>query len=331
MKKKKILIIGSKENYTLEKMYYRAFSELNHKIKFLNIESAARSKFQIILEKLFTKIIYSSLRKKILNFLNKNNNFELIIIFKGLYLNKSFLLSLKNQNPKTKIINIFTDDPLNTKYKNISNENIIECLENFDLFCIYSKKILKKIKKLKKKSKLLYLPFAHDSHLHFKGKIRRKFKNKINFIGSFDKQRLKFLKSLFTDEIFIAGNSWKNKIENYGDAIFGSKLNSIVSSSLASLNLLRDQNLTSHNMRTFEVPAMRGLLLTERSKEQNKFFPENKASLMFSNLRELKEKIIFIKKNRNLTKKIRDNGYKISKEHTYTKRAVYLLENIFND
>lgn len=331
MKKKKILIIGSNENYTLDRMYYRAFSELNHKIKFFNIESAVKSKFEILLEKIFANFIYNNAREKIYKFLKKNNNFDLIIIFKGLYLSKSFLHLIKKINPKTKIINIFPDDPLNIKSKNISNENIIECLDKFDLFCIFSKKILKKIKYLKKKSKLLYLPFAHDSQLHFKGKINSKFKNKINFIGSFDKKRLKVLNSLFINDIFIAGNSWKNRVENYGDAIFGSKLNSIISSSLASLNLLRDQNLTSHNMRTFEVPAMNGLLLTERSKEQNKFFPENKASLMFSNLKELKEKIIFIKKNPNFCKKIRNNGYKISKKHTYTKRVVYLLKNIFND
>ena len=28
-------------------------------------------------------------------------------------------------------------------------------------------------------------------------------------------------------------------------------------------------------MRTFEIPAMNGLMLTTRSKEQNKYFPEN--------------------------------------------------------
>ena len=84
-------------------------------------------------------------------------------------------------------------------------------------------------------------------------------------------------------------------------------------------------------MRTFEVPAMNGLLLTKRSKEQNIFFPENKASLMFSNLKELKKKISFIKNNPKKVYEIRNRGYLLSKKHTYTSRSVYLLNKIFND
>ena len=38
-----------------------------------------------------------------------------------------------------------------------------------------------------------------------------------------------------------------------------------------ALNILRDQNLSSHNMKTFEIPAFNGLMLTTRSKEQNFF------------------------------------------------------------
>ena len=84
-------------------------------------------------------------------------------------------------------------------------------------------------------------------------------------------------------------------------------------------------------MRTFEVPAMKGLLLTRRSKEQNIFFPENKASLMFSNLNELKKKITFIKNNPKKVSEIRNKGYLISKKHSYTSRSIYLLKKIFYD
>ncbi len=331
MKSKKILIIGSKEKFTLEKMYFRAYIKSKHTVKFLSVEEVYKSKIYNLVEKSFSYLIYNKTRKKIFFFLRKNKNFDLIIFFKGLYLNKKFLLLLRDICPKSKIVNIYTDNPLDTNRKNISNKSVIECIDQFDLFCVYSKKILKKIQLIKKKSKLLYLPFGFDKFTHVKGKLDANFKDKINFIGSYDKKRLNFLKSLKNIDLYIAGDNWKKRIKNHNKSIFGSKLSSVITSSSASLNLLRDQNLTSHNMRTFEVPAMKGLLLTKRSREQNIFFPENKASLMFSNLNELKKKISFIRNNPKKVYEIRNRGYLLSKKHTYTSRSVYLLNKIFND
>lgn len=329
MKSKKILIIGSKEKFTLENMYFRAYIGTKHNVKILNIEKVYKTKIYNLIEKSFSYLIYNRIRKNILLYLKKNKKFDLIIFFKGLYLNKKFILSIREMCSKSKIVNIYTDNPLDIKRKNISNKSVLECIDQFDLFCVYSKKILKKIQVIKKKSKLLYLPFGFDKYSHKKGKLNPNFKNKINFIGSYDKKRLNFLKSLNNKDLFIAGDNWK--IKNYNKSIFGSKLSSVITSSAASLNLLRDQNLTSHNMRTFEVPAMKGLLLTRRSKEQNIFFPENKASLMFSNLNELKKKIIFIKNNPKKVSEIRNKGYLISKKHSYTNRSIYLLKKIFYD
>ena len=52
---------------------------------------------------------------------------------------------------------------------------------------------------------------------------------------------------------------------------------------------------------------------------------------MFSNLKELKKKISFIKNNLKKVYEIRNRGYLLSKKHTYTSRSVYLLNKIFND
>ena len=69
----------------------------------------------------------------------------------------------------------------------------------------------------------------------------------------------------------------------------------------------------------------------QRSKEQNKFFPEGKASLMFSNFNELKKKILFIERNPKKALKIRKNGYRIAQKHTYTNRAEYILKKLYHD
>lgn len=329
---KKILIVGSNEKFTLEKMYSRAFKKLKHKVRIYHTENTIKSRYDSFIDKYFSFTSNFYIRKRFISFISKNKNkYDLIIIIKGLYIKKKFILNIKKITPKSKIINIYPDDPLNENIKNISNKNVIECIELFDFFCHWSERIIKRIKRLKPKSKLLYLPFGYDEFLHKKYKNfsdYKKYKNVVNFVGSYDDKRFKILKSLKYKNLLIAGSNWKN-IDSMKRPIFQKELSTIISNSLVSINILRDQNKSSHNMRTFEIPAMGGLMLTTRSKEQNFFFRENKECLMFSSEKELQNKIDYIIKNKKRIKELKDNAYFKSSKHSYTNRAIYLMKKIF--
>jgi spore maturation protein CgeB len=325
-KDKKILIIGSPESYTLEKMYYRAFKKLGTNVSFFNATKVNNSVQNKFIEKFFYKVHYFFIRKKLNKFF-LNKKFDLVIFFKGLYLNKFFLLNLKKKSPNTKFINIYPDDPFQINKKNISNKNILDSLSEFNFFFIWSKKILKKLKKKFNNEIFFYLPFGYDEFLHIKTKINKKYENKINFVGSHDFHRDRMLGEIDKKDLIIFGNNWKDKFQ----PIFGKKLSTIIGSSLASINILRKQNITSHNMRTFEVPAMGGLLLTTRSKEQQFYFKDGIDCLMYSSLNELKNKIKFIKKNKKKILDIKKNAYKKSKIHSYTNRSKFILNIIFKN
>ena len=58
-------------------------------------------------------------------------------------------------------INIFPDDPFDTRNPVISNQSFIKTINEFD-FCLWSKKIIKKQKK-RFKTKFICLPFGFDS------------------------------------------------------------------------------------------------------------------------------------------------------------------------
>ena len=103
----------------------------------------------------------------------------------------------------------------------------------------------------------------------------------------------------------------------------------LVNNSLICLNILRNQNKSSHNMKTFEIPAMGGLLLTERNRDQNRFFPENQACVMYKDINELNYKINKIKNNFIKYDQIKKKGYKIAKNHSYILRAKYLMKVIY--
>ena len=200
-------------------------------------------------------------------------------------------------------------------------------IENYDIFCVWSQTIKKKLEKKFKKTKFFYLPFGYsqDKHQFDKKKIIRK---KITFIGAYDEYRYKILSGI-NSRVDIYGNNWpKFKKHTINKYVKNEELREIVAKSEISLNILRKQNFTSHNMKTFEIPSMGGLMLTTKSAEQNKFFPENKASFMFKDIQELNRKIKYILCNNKISQKIRHRSFLLSKKHSYKQRVKSLIRFI---
>ena len=334
---KKILLLGSNESFSIERMYERAFKKLGFKVNLLHIYSIRRSLISRFIWKYFRFIYIISIRKKIINYIiNSNKKYDLIIIFKGLYINQNFISLIKKISNNSKIIDIFTDDPFKTNYfKDISNENILKTIPNLDHIFIYSKVILKKLKKKYPKNKISYLPFGYDSvvHKNQKKNVNNNVKYDLSFIGTADDERYEIIKRLGEFKIILAGNGWKNyklkKNITYVKEVNFKNFSKLLKSSGVSLNILRKQNEKSHNMKTFEIPSMGGLMITNRTTEQNHFFPENKASLMYGNIRELKLKIRKINNSYKKNNKIQKRSYAIVKKHSYVERAKYLLKKIY--
>ena len=99
--KKRILIIGAKEKTSLEMMYYRAFKKLGINISFLQIEKKTNNYFFSKIKKIFNFIYFFYLRKKLINFMKKNyESFDIVIVFKGIYLDSDTLVKCKNFSKK---------------------------------------------------------------------------------------------------------------------------------------------------------------------------------------------------------------------------------------
>ena len=336
MKSKKILILGSKENFSLERMYDRAFKLIGAKVYFLHIYDIKKTIIFKLIWKFLRFIIFYNIRKKIIKRLENNKiKYDLIVIFKGLYINEEFLSSIKKIQPEAKIINIFTDDPFDISYfKDISNKNILRCINYFDYLFIFSKEILKKLEKKFPKKKFNYLPFGSDNKIHKKYLNNSKKKFDLSFTGTADQQRFNYINYLKEFKIILAGSDWEkfklSKNIKYIGKIDAKRCSKIMRQSIVSLNILRPQNKFSHNMKTFEIPAMGGLMITNRNVEQNKFFQENHGCLMYGNKEELKLKIKMVLKNPKKFNKIKQNGYRVSKRHFYKERARKILNITFD-
>ena len=250
-------------------------------------------------------------------------------------LSYKLLKNLKKMHNTTKFINIYTDNPFNLSSKTNSNLNIIKSIQLYDYFCVSFKKTLdKRLKKFGAK-KIVFLPFGNDVAKHKVIKLinKKKINNKINFVGSFDKYRKKFLNELNLN-VDVFGPGWKNKhntngkLNIYPKTIEGIKLKKIISKYAISLNILRKQDRNSHNMKTFEIPALGGLMLTDYSREQNIYFKENIDCFMFKNKKELLKKVKYILSNSNKAYSVRKNGFYKSKFHSYEIRLKNFLSTL---
>ena len=184
------------------------------------------------------------------------------------------------------------------------------------------------------KKRFIYVPFAYDS-LHPRYQVRKKTKriDQVFFFGTYDKKRFETLNSINCKKIIYGGN-WlrlkRNTMSNsyIGQHIYGKNVHKLANESAISLNILRKQNMTSHNMKTFEIPSYNGLMLTTRSDEQNSFFKENVSCFMYSSKKELKKKIKFIFSNPKKAEKVRKNGNKVIKKHNYSMRVKFIMSQI---
>ena len=334
-KKSKILIVGSKDKFALEYIYYKTFKHLNFNVEFLNIQKSISNRLAAKTKLFFSGINYFFLQKKILNFFrNKKKKYNLIIFFKSIFLDQKILKNIKLINGNGLIINIFPDDPFNIRNPVISNSKFLKSINSFDVFCIWSHKIKRNLD-LKFNIKTIYLPFGYDSLNKIKYVNYNKKKKQINFIGTFDKNRQQILRGINVKiNKIIYGGNWKRfKTHNFnnciiGKHIYGKNKNKIMNESAISLNILRNQNFTSHNMKTFEIPSNNGLMLTTRSKEQSIFFKENKYCFMYSSKKELNKKINYIIKNPKRAAIVRKNGFKQVKKHSYINRVKDLVKEL---
>ena len=84
MESKNILILGSKESFSIERMYERAFKSLGYRTKLLHVYEIRKGFIHRLIWKYFRFFYFFFIRIKIINYLKKNNKYDLIILYKGL-------------------------------------------------------------------------------------------------------------------------------------------------------------------------------------------------------------------------------------------------------
>lgn len=334
---KKILIIGSKRDGSLELSYRTAFALIGIRaVDHIDPEEKLRMLIRNRAISRFIKPLFYTLAGKTLNdHLQSNNRYDVVIVFKGGLLTPTTLSRAKKLSAKSVWININPDDPFNFTNSGSTNRNIVNSIPLFNIYATWSKRLIEPLR-THGCDNVCFLPFGYNPDWHYPVDTHdERLKDTISFVGCWDKNREQILTSLADFPLAIYGDFWdrissrsplRRFIHPYN--IYGDKLRSVISSSRASLNILRPQNYGAHNMRTFEIPAMGGLMITTRSEEQEAYFPSGRASLSYTNIDELREMVKRVLSDEDFAEAVKRNAYALRAGNSYRDRAEFLLSAI---
>ncbi len=258
--------------------------------------------------------------KSICNFLS-----NLVLIYKFIRVRPDILFLVKGENIsfrvlkflkkfwKFKLINFYPDSPFCCWNSN-SSYNVMRSLPLYDRFAIWSR-LLAKVLVMSGSKQVFYWPFVCDQELFKPAALDKEVNHNLEddlyasdvcFVGTWDKKREKYLTELvfrlWELDLKIWGAGWKENLPKnstlsryvQGGPLKPELISKALSLSKIVINFLRDQNFTSHNMRTFEAASCGAFLLTERSEEQSKeLFVEDESIACFSGVDEMCRKVEF--------------------------------------
>lgn len=142
-----------------------------------------------------------------------------------------------------------------------------------------------------------YMPGYHEP-AHLTDEERAAYGSELVFIGTYETERARLLERLADRGLRIWGTGWERLRAGSplrrcwtGRPAYGPEMAKIVAASKVALGFLRKANRDLHTMRTFEIPALRGFQLSERSDEILSFFREGETIACFDGERELARQV----------------------------------------
>lgn len=328
----KVLLVGSSKSWAIES-HYKEHLAKHVDVSLFNSRDLFLASYS---RSIFHKLAY---RLRLYSPLNKINRQlytavvdykpDIVWVFKGMEVYPETLKKIKLLD--IKLVNYNADDPFEYTFSGSGNLNVKHSLSLYDLHFSYSKRILKRFdKELNIKSS--WLPFAFEISKQPLKKIENS--NIPCFIGNPDKTRAGLLKFLAHKgiKLHVYGIGWDKFLEHenikISDGVLNEDLINTAQKYYCQINIFRPQNVTSHNMRTFEMPALGCVMFAPRSEEHESFFNEGEEAFFYDSkedlLLQLKD---FLRLSEDEKQAIANNAYKrsIDERYSYENRAEQVL------
>jgi hypothetical protein len=185
-------------------------------------------------------------------------------------------------------LNFLTDDPWNPVHH---APWFLEALSRYDLVFTPRHSNVTDLESLRG-PKVRYLPFGYNDEQHYApppldADDQARYGADLMFAGGADPERVSLLTALIEAGLNVAlyGGYWERHRPTRGSArghVDADGLRKAVAGASISLCLVRRANRDGNSMRTFEVPAMGGCLLMERTPDHETLFgPDGDAVVYF--------------------------------------------------
>lgn len=337
----RVLVIGPSHKGALPESYARAFERLGMEVFHFDDE---RALFRSRLAK--NRLSRRGLRQFLWRQLNRATleiahvvRPSLIFAVRASYLDPETVATIR-KSLGVPFVNHYPDHPycgtpLDPRKPSTQRRNLLAVMREYTTVWIWEKGLVDRL--CRDGVKAEYLPFGVDPELfrpHLASDERCRDcggAHEVSFAGTFLPLRQRHLEAIKGIAVGVWGAGWpgswyKGKSQHFAHRpTYGTSLSRIHAGSKVALNIVGDLNRPGHNMRTFEVPASGGVMLSRYTAEQNEIFPENIAAAYYRNPDELDDKIEQLLNDDALRERIRREAIRLCAAHTYDERAAQVL------
>lgn len=286
--------------------------------------------------KIFPSFIESKISNQLLNLCVKEKP-AVLLIFKGMEIQPNILKKIKEQG--VFLINYNLDHPFEFFSRGSGNNNVLNSLSIYDLHITYSSQIENEILQRFPSFKTAVLPFGYNENNGNKLSPIEEFEevNSVCFVGNPDENRVNLIKKIASNniEIHVYGHNWETYFSEVGEylkvfpPIYKDDYIKTLQKYRIQLNIFRPHNKFSHNMRSFEVPAVGGIMLAPLTPEHVGFFEQGKEVFYYTNMDSLInqiKKILTLKKDQVYSIRMNAVSRSVQSNYSYSERANQLLD-----
>lgn len=294
------MLVGSDFEYGIEQYYIKYLRQLGCEIiHYAAPDIVFRQRSGSLMNKALFKsgllTGYRAVNRELIR-LAEHHHPDVIWVFKGMEIYPSTLARLGRT---CKLANYNPDHPFIISGSGSGNKNVTNSVGLYHLHFCYNRNLQKQIEDVFK-IKTVYLPFGFELiEEEFLIAEKEPEVNKICFIGNPGKTRVDMLTFLAKNGfgVDVYGHDWERtalkkleRVQIY-DAVYGKEFWKKLRQYRVQINIFRKHNVGSHNMRSFEIPAVGGIQLAPYNEEQSVFFSEGKEIFFYRNEKDILEKV----------------------------------------
>jgi len=337
MSGKRILLIGPFGPGQLAESLARAFERLGYQVFRFDSDRAyfeagpgARNR---LTRRLLRRVYWDRMNMSTLEIVRCVRP-ALVFCIKGTYLHPETIRRVRT-TLGVPFANYYSDNPycgmpLNPRKSSVQRRDLVDALREYTRVWIWERGMAKRLAADGVAS--AYLPFGVDPDvfrpLEAKDCAECGQRHTAVFVGQHSDKREAHIAAVRRQSVALWGNRWNRadtvfngRHRTHQRAAFGEDCARLYSSAALSLNVVDDLNVPGHNMRTFEIPAARGLMLSTYTAEQAEFFPEEEAALYYRKPEEIDENIERALKDETWADRLRGRAMMIAADHHYTERV----------